>query len=143
MTLLKPTREELATILEDHGKWQNGDVGGTRADLTRANLTGANLTRADLYGADLPEGIQILQVGPIGSRKAYLVAKLTKGILEITTGCFTGTLERFEEAVANTHGGNQYGREYQAAITMLRAWVELNPYTPSPSAEEGAPEVAA
>ena len=52
------TREELAQVLEDHGRWLRSDLKGTRADLTRAvltntDLTNADLTRADLRGADL------------------------------------------------------------------------------------------
>jgi uncharacterized protein YjbI with pentapeptide repeats len=67
------TADELAVIIEKHGKWLRNEDGGeradlaqadltradltwadlTRADLTRANLTGADLTRADLTGANL------------------------------------------------------------------------------------------
>lgn len=56
------TAEELARVLESHGKWLRGERDGTRADLTHANLSDANLTHADLTdaildGADLRRAI--------------------------------------------------------------------------------------
>ena len=54
---------KLKEIIDSHGKWLNGEDGGSRADLRRADLCGAdlrdanlrdaNLRRADLCGADL------------------------------------------------------------------------------------------
>jgi hypothetical protein len=46
------TREELATILEQHAKWLR-DGSGEHANLRRADLRRANLGDADLKGADL------------------------------------------------------------------------------------------
>ena len=43
--------EELAKIIERHGRWLRGEVGGERANLADADLTGANLTGANLTGA--------------------------------------------------------------------------------------------
>jgi hypothetical protein len=48
------TKDELATILQDHKAWLNGR-GGKRADLSEANLIGADLSEAYLSGADLSE----------------------------------------------------------------------------------------
>ena len=110
------------------------------ADLSGANLSGANLSRADLSEADLSEAdlsganlsraylsranlsrvqcYRIIQIGPIGSRLDYLVYKFP--IDEISTGCFMGTLDEFEDAVKTTHGGNSYARTYNAIIAFLR-----------------------
>ena len=50
-------REELAVIIENHGKWLRGvDLSGANlrgADLSGANLRGTNLRGANLRGADL------------------------------------------------------------------------------------------
>ena len=89
----------------------------SRATLSRATLSRAHLSGANLSGADLP--YPIISVGPIGSRMAYLVYKT--GIDEAMTGCFRGTLAELEAAVAQTHGDNQHGRAYTAAIAFLRA----------------------
>ena len=56
----KVSKEELAKIVEKHGKFLRGEEGGERAsmigaildgvDLSFANLTGANLAVADFDG---------------------------------------------------------------------------------------------
>ncbi|MGL4354093.1 MAG: pentapeptide repeat-containing protein [Aeromonas popoffii] len=46
-------KEELAVIVENHGKWLRGEVGGVCADLRDADLRDANLRGADLRDADL------------------------------------------------------------------------------------------
>ena len=53
MALRTVTPEELKTILDQHRKWRNGEVGGWRADLADANLARANLADAYLAGAYL------------------------------------------------------------------------------------------
>ncbi|WP_288080674.1 pentapeptide repeat-containing protein [Pseudomonas sp.] len=47
------TPEELAEIIEKHGKWLRSEEGGERANLSGANLSGANLSNADLSHASL------------------------------------------------------------------------------------------
>jgi len=42
------SKEELAKILERHGRWIRGEEGGERADLRYVDLTGE-----DLHGLDL------------------------------------------------------------------------------------------
>ena len=90
------------------------------ADLAWANLSKANLSGADLVWADLGE-IRVVQFGPTGSRRDYLVFKFGPSLDEVMTGCFTGTLAEFKAAVTSTHGDNRYGLEYQAIIAMLEA----------------------
>jgi len=92
------------------------------ADLRGANLYGANLYGANLYGANLGDGI-IIQLGPLGSRKDYLIAIVCKGKTEIHAGCFRGTLKALREKVEKTHGGNQYGQEYAAAIECIEKMI--------------------
>ena len=94
------------------------------AVLDGANLAGANLTRAKLLSKR-----PIIQVGPIGSRCAYLVAYLTDAGVRVRAGCFSGSLERFRAAVAETHGESVHGREYAAAIAMIEAHAEC--WTPA------------
>ena len=78
------------------------------ADLRAANLHGADLRGADLYDAnlycaDLPA--IILQVGPIGSRKDYVVYNASDD--NIRCGCWNdykgGTLAEFEARVEETY----------------------------------------
>ena len=131
---------QLGLILEVHKKWVLGK-GGKRANLREADLSRAYLREADLHGAylhgsnllgaDLSGAVlgetKIIQLGPLGSRKDYLVVKRFKdGSTEAMTGCFHGSLEEFAAAVEETHKDHaQFLIEYRAAIQLCRdAWKE-------------------
>ena len=97
-----------------------------KAGLTGADLRGADLTGADLRGAGLGDkgkmvAPYILQIGPIGSRRDYLVAYFTDKGVWIKAGCFNDTLAAFEEAVEKTHGTTDHGKHYHAAIELIKA----------------------
>jgi len=49
----KIAKEELAEILDKHGKWLRDEEGGELADLRSADLRSANLRGSDLRGSDL------------------------------------------------------------------------------------------
>ena len=106
-----------------------------RANLARANLGGANLARAYLNGAYLGganlDGANlggkkligerpIIQIGPIGSRRSYVVGYIREDELIIKAGCFTGTVSEFLEKLENTHGGNIHSEEYKLAIEFIK-----------------------
>ena len=98
------------------------------AELRGADLRGANLRGANLRGADLG-GAQVLQIGPLGSRRDYLVAKLfEEGDTEIMAGCFIGTLGDFKKAVMRTHeSGSKYREEYLSAIAFILEKFNIKP----------------
>jgi hypothetical protein len=52
---MKMTKDELAVILDAHGKWWRSEPGGKRAYLQGADLRGAYLRDADLRDADLQD----------------------------------------------------------------------------------------
>ena len=102
------------------------------ANLSGANLYGADLGRADLSGADLGGEFgklvgdhPLLQIGPVGSRSDWVQAYMCENGVVIRTGCFFGFLPDFESAVAKTHGNNPHGREYAAAVTLIKAHAEI------------------
>ena len=80
-----------------------------------AKLSGADLSGADLYGANL---YGYISIGPIGSRKSYLWARWENKKYIVHTGCFSGTLEEFEDAVKNTHKKGEHLDEYLLAIKL-------------------------
>ena len=95
------------------------------ADLRGADLGGADLGGADLGGKKLAGARPFLSIGPIGSRSDYLQAFITdKGVM-IRAGCFFDTRDQFEEAIAVTHGMNEHGTEYLAALALIDAHAEL------------------
>jgi len=92
------------------------------ADLRGADLRGADLRGADLRGADLPN--QIIQVGPIGSRKSYTIYNVTDDVVQC--GCWNnykgGTLAEFELRVTSEYGSDneKHFTEYMNAIAYFK-----------------------
>ena len=91
------------------------------ADLAGAYLAGANLDGAYLARANLAGERPVFQIGPIGSRCAYLIAYLTDKGIFVRAGCFFGTRDEFLEKVKETHGENAHAREYLAAVAFIDA----------------------
>ena len=149
------TEEELNEIVASHGRWladksrcERADLRGADlcdadlrradlrdadlrdadlccADLRDADLCGADLRCADLCGADLPA--IILQVGPIGSRKDYVVYNASND--NIRCGCWNdykgGTLEEFEARVEEVYPSEnketlKFRNEYLAVIGYFK-----------------------
>ena len=102
---------------------RGADLSG--ADLSGANLSDANLHRADLRGVNLP--FVILQVGPIGSRKDYVVYNASDD--NILCGCWNkykgGTLAEFEARVEEVYPSEnkdtlKFRNEYLAVIGYFK-----------------------
>jgi len=94
------------------------------ADLRGAYLRGADLGDADLRGANLggkklvgPR--PVLQIGPIGSRADVVLAFITEAGVMVRAGCFFDTRDAFERAIEETHGDNEHGLEYRAALALI------------------------
>ena len=124
------TQEKLNEVIASHGRWLDDKTKGERADLrradlSRADLSGADLRRANLSGADLP--FVILQVGPIGSRKDYVIYNASDD--NIICGCWNaykgGTLAEFEERVEGVYPSEKkdtlkFRNEYLAVIAYFK-----------------------
>jgi uncharacterized protein YjbI with pentapeptide repeats len=116
------TLETAVSVRADLGGANLLDADLWGANLRDADLGGANLRGANLGGKTLIGKSPVLQLGPLGSRSDYLVAFLTDDGIYINAGCFHGTRAEFAAKVAETHGDNEYGREYAAALAMIDAW---------------------
>ena len=111
---------ELLKILQNHLKWLRNEEGGSRAYLSGADLSRANLSDANLSGADLDK--RYIQLTRIGTRRGTTTYCFTDDI--VWCGCFTGTLEEFEQTVNKTHGNNpQFLKEYTGAIQYIRSLI--------------------
>ena len=119
------TKEELNEIIASHGRWLVDKSTGERANLSCANLRGADLRGANLCSADL--SAIILQVGPIGSRKDYVVYNASDD--NILCGCWNdykgGTLEEFEARVEEVYPSEnketlKFRNEYLAVISYFK-----------------------
>ena len=57
----------------------------------------------------------------VGSEDGTLTAYTTKqNNIEITRGCFQGSLEKFEAAVAKRHGESDFGKQYVALVQYIK-----------------------
>lgn len=65
-----------------------------------------------------PSDYLVIQV--IGSENGVLTAYKTKEGISCTRGCFTGTLQEFDNAVHINHAGTKIGREYNLAIELIK-----------------------
>ena len=56
-----------------------------------------------------------------GSANRHTHAYLTRnGKVEITCGCFRGSIEEFEKAVEKKHAGTIYEKQYKAIINVIK-----------------------
>ena len=90
-----------------------------------ARVTGNALVfgNAKVYGRmHIQKTRDYLTVGPVGSRNDFTTfAKDQNGNVAVSCGCFYGTLDEFSEKVGATHGNNNFGVEYRAAIELAKA----------------------
>ncbi len=96
------------------------------ANLARAYLAGAYLAGAYLAGGEVLVGERpVFQIGPIGSRCVYFVAYLTDKGLRLRAGCFFGDLSKFEAKLDTEHADGIHGREYRAALELIKVHAEI------------------
>jgi len=113
----------------DGAKLDGANLDG--ANLAGAYLDGANLDGANLAGANLDGAVTLIgsrpifQIGPIGSRCAYMVAYITSAGVRLRAGCFFGTVDEFRASLALTHGTNNHAEEYNAALVLIEKHAEL------------------
>ena len=56
----------------------------------------------------------------VGSEFGTLTAFRTEAGISVNRGCFNGTIDEFEAAVAERHGDSQIGAEYRLLIQFIR-----------------------
>ena len=64
--------------------------------------------------------VLIIVFSNIGSRNDTTTFYKTETNVGVVCGCFTGTIEAFENAVGETHGNNKYAQEYRLAIQLAK-----------------------
>lgn len=83
---------------------------------------------AEVYGnawvrgnAKVYDNADYLVIGPIGSRNDITTFfKTANNDIKVSCGCFTGTIEEFLEKVNETHGNNNYAKEYKTAVEIAK-----------------------
>ena len=87
--------------------------------MSNTNLTNAYLYLANLEQAKLPK--QIIQIGPIGSRKAYTIINLDDDI--IYCGCWKGNSKEFKDRIDKVYPDDD--GEYSVYRTQYLSLLQL------------------
>ena len=64
-------------------------------------------------------------IGPLGSDQRHLMAVHTEKGIHLQTGCFSGSIEEFTAAVKKKHAKNEHGKEYLAALVLIKLHFKL------------------
>ena len=89
----------------------NARVGGNAWVEGNARVVGDAQVRGD---ADY------LCIKGIGSEYRHTTVYRGRKGIEVTCGCFQGTLQKFEAKVKETHGDSKYAKEYQLFIEIVK-----------------------
>ena len=113
--------------LEQYGNaWVYGDaqVSDNARVCGDAQVYGDALVYGDaqVYGdARVLSRKHIAWFSSVGSEDGTLTAYTTKqNGIEITRGCFRGSLEKFEAVVAKRHGESNFGKQYVALVQYIK-----------------------
>ena len=112
--------------------WVSGDaqVSGNAQVYGDARVSGNAWVSGDawVYGnADIENDNNHCGFDCFGSCNRHTHAYLTKdNKVEITCGCFRGSIEEFEKKVEKTHSGTIYEKQYKAIINVIKIKFGLN-----------------
>lgn len=66
-----------------------------------------------------------MTIGPAGSRRAYTTFyRNTEDGIDVSCGCFNGSIEEFLKKVEETHGSTHYARVYNKAAELAIVQIE-------------------
>ena len=105
-------------------------VGDEAEILTKSNVKFLYIDACIRGSARILSKKDVITIGPIGSRASTLTAyrslkSYVTGI-EVSTGCFNGSLKAFEYQVYKSHGDDYVNLEqYRAAITFIEKFFEI------------------
>ena len=98
---------------------ENAQVSGNARVFGNAQVFGDAWVSGD---ARVSSVVEIIMLGPIGSRNAMLSAYFDKdkNIL-VSTGCFLGSMSEFEKAVKDRYANKGFGKDYSEAIKFIKS----------------------
>ena len=92
-------------------------LGGT---IRGGIIEGGIIEGGDIRGGTIRGG-DFLTISPVGSEDGQFTAEITdEGKIICNRGCWFGTLEEFEAAVAETHDENEHSKAYALIINLVR-----------------------
>ena len=111
---------------------------GCKLFRIRALISFSNVSKGDLGGwvekeecvdqsgsAWVSGDAHHITVSPIGSEGGFLTAFRQKdNSIVVRRGCFSGSIEEFEDAVNATHGDSKYAEQYKIVIALIKSRLE-------------------
>ena len=99
--------------------WVSDNVRVTdKAIVTDNAIVGGNARVID--NAIVGGNADYIVIYPIGSECGVFTAYRTENGIGCNRGCFSGTVEEFEEAVKKTHDENKFAKEYKKVIELVK-----------------------
>jgi hypothetical protein len=84
-------------------------------------ILGGEILGGVIRGGEISKSSDYVAFCSIGSENGILTAYRTEdGGIEVTRGCFRGTLAEFEKAVKEKHKDSSIGKEYELAISIIK-----------------------
>ena len=106
-----------AQVFGDARVYGNAGVFGNARVFGNAQVYGD----ARVYGnAQVYGDASLAWFSRVGSEFGTLTAFRTEAGISVNRGCFNGTIDEFEAAVAERHGDSQIGAEYRLLIQFIR-----------------------
>ena len=127
--------EKENNLEHDGNAWVYGDamVYGNAMVSGNARVYGHARVYGDawVYGdARVYGDASIMWISKIGSRNDTTTFFRSKLGIEVSCGCFLGTIEKFADAVEKTHGYNKHGKAYKLAIELAKFRIDTTSELP-------------
>ena len=115
--------------LKDFSDVRVGDLGGyieRKENLSQKGNCWVYNNACVFGNAKINKISDVLCISPIGSRNDTTTFFKTKdNNICVKCGCFSGTIDRFLEAVEETHGENKHAKAYKLACELAQLQIEL------------------
>ena len=89
-------------------------------EIRGGEIWGGEIRGGEIRGGVIKKTTDYIAFCSIGNDGGVLTAYIKEKDIEVTRGCFRGTLKEFENAVIKKHNTNLYSKEYAFAIELIK-----------------------
>ena len=116
-----------SSIVMNNSKVESSTVMcNSKVDYSEVKRSKVGANKSRFSNAKIESNADYIAIANIGSRNDTLTAyRCANGEIGVATGCFTGNIDEFVEAVKDKHKDNKYAKQYLAAINLIK--LALNP----------------
>jgi len=100
------------------GEIRGGEIRG--GEIWGGEIWGGEIWGGEIRGGEIKKTTDYIAFCSIGNDGGVLTAYIKEKDIEVTRGCFRGTLKEFENAVIKKHNTNLYSKEYAFAIELIK-----------------------